>query len=83
MGRADYFKKGDFNRICDRCGLKRKASETRKEWTGLIVCADECFETRHPQEFVRGKRDKQRVPMPRPEGANVFLEPTDVTADDL
>jgi hypothetical protein len=83
MGVADYYKKGDFNRICDRCGVKVKASETRREWTGLIVCKDGCWEPRHPQEFVRGKRDRQRVPHPRPESPDRFLEPTDVTADDL
>ncbi len=83
MGRSDYFKKGDFNRICDRCGLKMKASETRREWTGLIVCTDGCWEARHPQEKVRGKRDRQRVPFPRPESPDVFLGPLDVTPDDL
>jgi hypothetical protein len=83
MGRSDYFKKGDFNRICERCGFKMKASETRKEWTGQIVCADGCWEARHPQEFVRGRRDRQRVPLPRPDSEPVYLEPTDVTADDL
>ena len=83
MGQADYFKKGDFNRICDRCGFKVKASETRKEWTGLIVCISGCWEARHSQEFVRGRRDNQRVPYPRPEGTDNFLAADEITADDL
>ena len=66
MGQADYYAHGDFNRICDRCGFKYKASQTRKEWTGLIVC-HKCWEPRHPQDFVRGRRDRQSVPYPRPE----------------
>ena len=71
----DIFVLGDFNRICDRCGFKYKASDTRKEWTGLIVC-DRCWEERHPQEFVRGIPDKQAAPEPRPEAADNFsLEP--------
>jgi hypothetical protein len=32
--------------------------EMRQEWTGLIVC-EECWEIRHPQDFVRGVRDDQ------------------------
>lgn len=83
MGRYDYYKPGDFNRICDRCGLKRKASETREEWNGKIVCADGCFEERHPQDFVRGKYDDQRVDKPRPDTEPVYVSPTDITADDL
>lgn len=83
MGQSDYFRKGDFNRICDRCGFKKKASETKKEWTGLIVCIEGCWEPRHPQEFVKGRRDRQRVPNPRPDSTPTFLEPTDITADDL
>lgn len=71
----DIFVLGDFNRICDRCGFKYKASDTRKEWTGLIVC-DRCWEVRHPQEFIRGIPDKQAAPEPRPEAADNFsLEP--------
>lgn len=83
MGSADYYKRGDYNRICDRCGCKRKASETREEWNGLIVCEDGCFESRHPQDFVRGKYDDQRVYKPRPDTEPDYLGPTDITADDL
>lgn len=83
MGRYDYYAPGDFNRICDQCGLKRKASDTVETWKGLIVCADGCFETRHPQDFVRGRMDDQRVDQPRPDATPVFLSPTDVTANDF
>jgi hypothetical protein len=59
--------------ICDRCGFKKQSSELRKEWTGLMVCADTCFEARHPQDFVRGVPDKQAPPWVRPEPADVFV----------
>ena len=72
MGNADFFAPGDFNRICDQCGRKCKASNTKKQWDGLIVCLD-CYDPRHPQDFVRGRRDKQRVPDPRPSSAPVFV----------
>lgn len=71
MGRADCLREGDFNRHCDRCGFKYKASETRKEWNGLIVCP-KCYEPRQPQDFVRGRRDRQSVPDPRPDPDPVF-----------
>jgi hypothetical protein len=55
---------GDFWRICDRCGNKYRQSVTKKTWDNLIVC-ERCFETRHPQDFVKGKKDSQSVPNPR------------------
>jgi len=55
--------------ICDRCGFKRTNDQVRREWTGLMVCADTCWEPRHPQEFVRPRADQQSVPFTRPEPA--------------
>lgn len=78
----DEYKHGDFNRICDRTGFKHKASDTRMQWDGLIVHKDE-WEERHPQDFVRAKADDQSVHHPRPETAPVFLNPNDVTEEDL
>ena len=69
--------------ICDRCGFKKYNTEVRKEWTGLMVCRDTCFEARHPQDFVRGTPDRQTVPDPRPEATDTFLEVNDVALDDL
>lgn len=73
---------GDFWRICDRCGQKVRQSKTRKTWDGLWVCEKD-WEERHPQDFVRGKKDKQSVSEPRPEPAHYFLTDNEVTADDL
>lgn len=66
---------GDFWRICDSCGFKMRASQTLKRWDGLMVCRED-FEERHPQDFVRGRVDRQNVPNPRPEPADVFIDPT-------
>ena len=80
---ADLYRAGDHLAICDRCGSKKYASETKKEWTGLRVCHP-CFDPRHPQDLVRGKVDRQNVTDPRPESADVFIDPENpVTADDL
>lgn len=62
---ANYYQHGDFNRICDRCGFKVKASDTRKEWNGSIVCASH-YDERHPQDFLRGKMDRFAVQDARP-----------------
>lgn len=60
-----HFVSGDWNAECDRCGFNFKASELRKEWTGLRVCRD-CWEPRHPQDFVRGVPDRQAPDWARP-----------------
>ena len=65
MGKADYYKPGDYNVICDECGFKRKASECRRRFDGAFVCADTCWEPIHPQEYVKARHDKQRVPLAR------------------
>ncbi len=81
MGRADYLKKGDWNAICDRCGEKYKASKLQLEWDNLFVCK-RCFEVRHPQDFVRGIRDDQTVPIARLQGSPKFIT-EEVKPEDL
>lgn len=58
--------------ICDRCGFEFKSFQLQKEWTGLMVCK-ECWEPRHPQDFVKAVTDKQSVPWARPEPEDVFV----------
>lgn len=73
---------GDFRVICDRSGFMCWASETVMEaHTGLRVKRG--FEDRrHPQDFVRGVRDDQRVRNPRPEPEDTFIV-TPITPADL
>ena len=68
--------------ICDRCAAKRWNDELRKEWDGLMVCADTCWEPRNAQDFVRGVPDRSSLPFARPESPDVFLD-TLVPPDDL
>jgi hypothetical protein len=65
---------GDFWRICDRCGFSYRSSQTFKTWDGLYVCRED-FETRHPQDFVRGRVDKQNVLGPRPDDDGPSIGP--------
>lgn len=57
---------GDWNFICDKCGMKRKASTGRLQWDNLFVCP-QCFDIRHPQDFVIGIPDDESVPIARPD----------------
>lgn len=68
------YRPGDWKRVCDVCGFDYYASQTRKRWDGLIVC-DADFESRHPQDYVRGRKDRQNVPDPRPVPAAVYAGP--------
>ena len=57
---------GDWNVICDVCGFKYKASDIKKRWDNLYVCADD-WEPRHPMDFQKGFEDDPSVPFTRPE----------------
>lgn len=76
------YEHGGFWRISDRNGKRYRNWDTRREWNGSLVGVDE-YEERHPQDFVRGLRDKQIVPSPRPPPVmETFIGPlqTDLTA---
>jgi hypothetical protein len=60
------YRRGGFWRIDERPGFAFAPSEPAKEWDGTIVDRGD-FEARHPQDFVRGRRDDTSVPDPRPE----------------
>lgn len=72
----DAYEHGQWNAVCDRCGFEYKARHLRKEWTGLMVChgagTNGCWEVRHPQDFVKGRPDRQAPPWTRPEPPDVF-----------
>lgn len=78
----EYYKPGDYWVIDDISGFKIRASESVKQWNGLRVHRD-WAEQRNPQDFVRAVIDQQRVPDPRPEAPDRFLEPNEVTPDSL
>lgn len=63
-----------WNAICDRCSAKRKNTDLRKQWNGLMVCRDTCYEARNQQDYVKGVPDRQNPPWVRPEPAEVFVD---------
>lgn len=52
MGKRNSYIKGNHWVHCQRCGSVERSTNVKREWTGLIVC-NECWEPRHPQDFVR------------------------------
>lgn len=64
--RIDKAEPGAWNALCDRCKFKFKNYELKKTWDGFYVC-EECWEPRHPQDFVRGVEDNPSVPWSRPD----------------
>lgn len=55
---------GDWKAMCDECGWDYKASQLRQDWKGLYKCP-QCWERRHPQDFVRGITDDPSPPWAR------------------
>jgi len=72
MSYSANFKKGDWRAQCDICGFDFHASQLKKQWDGLMVCRDD-WNPRHPQDFVRGKKDDQSVAWTRSEPADTEL----------
>lgn len=72
MGRADYYKEGDWNAVCADCGRKRKASELKKNWKGFYVCSEH-WEPRHPQDFVRAMPEEQSPSWTQAPPADTFV----------
>ena len=79
---TNLYRPGDNYVICDVCGAKVYASHTSRRWDGMQVCSKD-WESRHPQDYVRGRRDKQVPAVVRSEPVDRFVEPGDITADDL
>lgn len=74
---------GDWRpNISMRSGFRVSPENLVREWTGLLVERRE-LDPRHPQEFVKGRVDRQSVPNPKPEATDVFLTPNQVKASDL
>lgn len=68
--------------ICDASGFKCNADELVRQWNGMMVLP-RFLSKRNPQDFVTGVPDNRPPAFTRPEPADVFLAPGDVTADDL
>ncbi len=66
-----YFKPGSHNVLCDRTGFVIKSTDVIKEWNGKVV-RRASYEDRHPQDFIRGIKERPGVRNARPEPALTF-----------
>lgn len=66
MAKPPGYHPGDWAATCFQCGRRMLASTMMRHWQGHYVCPD-CYETRHPQDFVRGVKDDQSVPWSQPQ----------------
>ena len=69
IGPKDYLELGTWNAQCDGCQFKFKAHELRLDWKGLYKCYD-CWEARHPQDFIKAPRPTLPLPWARPDKDN-------------
>lgn len=76
------YRPGDAKGVCDSCGKTFYLSQLRKNHRGFMVCPAD-YETRHPQELRKERTDNNTVRNARPGQPMRFLEPGEVTADDL
>lgn len=58
----------------DRSGFTIWSGDARKEWNGAVVHKSN-YEARHPQDFLRARRENFRVPDARPEPTPNFVGP--------
>jgi hypothetical protein len=72
MLKDDNYIKGDYNAICDLCGLQFKGSELKKMWNGLYACSD-CWEERPAYETPNTPSKPRKLPFTRPEGKDKFM----------
>jgi hypothetical protein len=72
IGRADHLALGTYNAICDRCGAKFKATDLLETWDGLMVCRRD-WEPRHPQDYVRARKESAALPWVRPPSEGTYV----------
>lgn len=75
MSYIPRYDKGNWIAMCDVCGRKYKASALTKRWDGLMCCQED-WEIRQPQDFVRGVLDTQIAPWLRTEPSDSFIAVT-------
>ena len=65
MSHVSHYIPGSHLFRCDRCGCNYHADKKRREWTGFIVCfgpgTNNCWEPRHPQDYVRARAEDPSV----------------------
>jgi len=69
------YKEGDNWVECDVCGMDIYASDIKRRWDGMLVCSED-YEVRHPQDFVRSRKDKISATIVNPSSEGTDVSPT-------
>lgn len=78
MGRDLHYRPGSWYMVDDRSGFPERAEKMKREWDNLMV-DERRWEPRQPQDYVRGVRDDQTVPVARPISTPSFVGPSQTT----
>ena len=65
----NYYKRGTWYVICDRCGGKFRSDQVKKTWDGFYVCNKD-YESRHIADFIRAPKPIRPLPWTRPDVAS-------------
>ena len=76
MTYKDVYLPKNWNVICDICGWKIKASESRHRWDGRITCK-KCWEPRHELDLFRAAGVEKGIPWSQPDGDGISVSPYD------
>ena len=71
-----------YNVECPRCGFVRKNTELKKTCDGHNVCADTCWEARHPLDFYKARNDTHKLPFILPAKGELSWTPSYVNRTD-
>lgn len=77
MAGKNTYRSGEWKAVCDVCGREYRSPELRQRWDGLMVCSGD-WETRQPQDFVRGVADKVVPAWVRSEPEDSFIHVCDL-----
>lgn len=78
----EFYREGDHLVVCDQSGQKVLRSQCVRQWDGMIV-KKEYADCRHPLDRPFSPRPERAIHDARPPGEPIFIEPGDVTANDL
>lgn len=70
--RRNRYKMGDYLVVDDFTGNVRYASTMKMTWDGWLTDKKNWYR-RHPQQYVRGVKENQTVPIPRPRQPNGYI----------
>lgn len=84
---GERFVLGKWKAVCDQCGAEYLSDQLSLQWNNLRTCrgpgTHNCWEPRHPQETLRGKRDNQAPAWARPVPPEIELTTNQVQPEDL